>query len=306
MTTGVRVRVPGKVNLHLSVGGVRPDGYHDLVTVFQAVDLHDKVVAAPAAELSIAVRGRDAAAVPADERNLAWRAAELLARTAGIAPRVHLTVQKDVPVAGGMAGGSADAAAALLACARLWDLDAGPAELAGLAVQLGADVAFPLLGGTAVGTGRGELLQPVECPGRLHWVFAFADFGIAARDAYRELDRLRTTGSAPAPVGAADRLISALADGDLQRIASSLGNDLQPAALSLAPQLERTLAAAADLDGVLAGLVSGSGPTCAFLCADAETATLVAATLETSAVCRAARVAAGPVSGAAVAPSGTS
>jgi 4-diphosphocytidyl-2-C-methyl-D-erythritol kinase len=294
--------VPGKVNLHLAVGEPRPDGYHDLVTVFQAVDLHDEIVARAADELSITVRGRGAGEVPDDERNVAWQAAVLLAEVAGVPPRVHLTIAKDIPVAGGMAGGSADAAATLLACARLWDLDAGAPELAALAARLGADVAFPLLGGTALGTGRGEILEPVPCPARLHWVFAFADYGIAAGAAYRELDRLRAAGTAPAPIGSADRLVAALADGDLERIAAGLGNDLQPAALSLAPQLEHTLAAGAATDGVLAALVSGSGPTCAFLCADADVATLLAATLETTAQCRAARVAVGPVPGAAIVP----
>jgi 4-diphosphocytidyl-2-C-methyl-D-erythritol kinase len=294
--------VPGKVNLYLSVGDVRADGYHDLVTVFQAVDLHDEVRAEPADGLSIVVRGRDATEVPADERNLAWQAAALLARTAGIAAHAHLTVDKDIPVGGGMAGGSADAAAALLACARLWDLDAGAPELAALAARLGADVAFPLLGGTAVGTGRGEVLAPVDCPARLHWVFAFADFGIAAGDAYRELDRLRAERAQPSSTGSLDRIVAALADGDVERIAAGLGNDLQPATLSLAPRLKHTLAAGADADGVLAALVSGSGPTCAFLCADAEAATLLAATLETAAGCSAARVAAGPVPGAGVVP----
>jgi 4-diphosphocytidyl-2-C-methyl-D-erythritol kinase len=292
--------VPAKVNLRLSVGAVRPDGFHDLVTVFQAVDLHDEVVAAPSDTLRVSVSGRDAPRVPLDGRNLAWRAAGLLADAAGLVPRVHLHVAKDIPVAGGMAGGSADAAAALLACARLWDLDAGPAELAALAARLGSDVAFPLLGGTAVGTGRGELLEPVECAITLHWVFAFADFGISTPAAYRELDQQRACGTASEPIGGADRLVAALADGDLDRIAGSLGNDLQPAALSVAPQLQRTLTAAADVDGVLAGLVSGSGPTCAFLCADEMAAAALAAELETAAVCRAARVAAGPVSGAAI------
>jgi 4-diphosphocytidyl-2-C-methyl-D-erythritol kinase len=196
-----------------------------------------------------------------------------------------------------MAGGSADAAATLVACARLWDLDVGPAELTALAARLGSDVAFPLLGRTALGTGRGEILSPVECAVRLHWVFALADLGIAAGDAYRELDRLRATGLAPGPAEAPDRLVAALADGDVARIAGLLDNDLQPAAISLAPQLADTLAAGTTR-GALAGLVSGSGPTCAFLCADAPAATVLAAELEAAGVCRTARVASGPAPGA--------
>ena len=217
--------------------------------------------------------GRARPSLPADESNLAWRAAALLARTAGLTPRVHLELRKAIPVAGGMAGGSADAAATLVACARLWDLDVGPAELTALAARLGSDVAFPLLGGTAVGTGRGEILTPVPCATRLHWVFALADLGIGAGEAYRELDRLRADGLAPGPSGSADRLLAALADGDLARIAALLGNDLQPAALSIAPGLADTLAAGTER-GALAALVSGSGPTCAFLCPDAAAATV--------------------------------
>jgi 4-diphosphocytidyl-2-C-methyl-D-erythritol kinase len=287
------VRVPGKVNLHLSVAPPRPDGFHDLITVFHAVDLLDEVAARPAERLSLAVSGEGAAELPDDERNLAWRAAELLARAAGLTPRVHLEVRKTIPVAGGMAGGSADAAAALVACARLWDLDVGPTELSALAARLGSDVAFPLLGGTALGTGRGEILTPVPCAVRLHWVFAIADFGIGAGEAYRELDRLRTAGAAPGPSGPPDHLLAALADGDVGRIAELLGNDLQVVALRLAPQLADTLATGTR-HGALAGIVSGSGPTCAFLCPDASSATVLAAELEAAGVCRTARVASGP------------
>jgi 4-diphosphocytidyl-2-C-methyl-D-erythritol kinase len=293
----LRVRVPAKVNLHLSVAPPRPDGFHDLITVFHAVDLVDEVAVRTADRLSLTVTGEGSAELPADERNLAWRAAELLARTAGLVPAARLEVRKTIPVAGGMAGGSADAAAALVACARLWDLDVGPAELAVLAAQLGSDVAFPLLGGTALGTGRGETLIAVPCAARLHWVFAIADFGIGAGQAYRELDRLRAAGSAPGPSDPPDRLLTALADGDLGRIAGLLSNDLQPAALSIAPQLSRTLAAG-TAGGALAALVSGSGPTCAFLCADAAGAKVLAAELEAAQVCRTARVASGPAPGA--------
>jgi 4-diphosphocytidyl-2-C-methyl-D-erythritol kinase len=292
--------VPAKVNLHLSVGPRRADGYHDLVTVFQAVGLHDEVFAEPADELSVHVAGRNADQVPADERNLAWRAAELLAAAAGLPARARISIDKDIPVAGGMAGGSADGAAALLACARLWDLDVGTAELPALAARLGSDVSFPLVGRTALGTGRGEVLEPVPCAATLHWVFAFAEHGIAAGDAYRELDRQRVRGAAPAPLGRPDALVAALADGDLDRIAAALGNDLQPAALALAPALRRTLDVGADVAGVLAGLVSGSGPTCAFLCHDADVAAALAATLEAERACRAARTATSPVPGAQI------
>lgn len=291
------VRVPAKVNLHLGVGALRPDGFHDLINVFHAVDLVDEVDATAATTMSLANTGEGAASLPTDHLNLAWQAAELLAGAAGLDANVHLDVRKAIPVAGGMAGGSADAAAALLACARLWQLEVSTAELLDLAARLGSDVAFPLLGGTAVGTGRGELLAPVPATARLHWVFAISDFGISAGAAYRELDRLRDARLAPAPLGDPGGLLDALEAADLDSIARHLGNDLQPAVLSLAPQLADTLAAG---ESALAALVSGSGPTCAFLMPDAHAGTVLAAELEAAGVCRTARTASGPAPGAAV------
>jgi 4-diphosphocytidyl-2-C-methyl-D-erythritol kinase len=274
----VRVRVPAKVNLHLSVGPLRPDGYHELVTVFHAVELFDDVTAHPSDGLSIDVSGSDE--VPADERNLAWQAAELLAETAGRSPDVHLVIEKHIPVAGGMAGGSADAAGALRACAALWGVDT---DLPKLAAQLGADVAFALLGGTAVGTGRGEILTPVTVGTQLHWVFAAADYGISTADAYRELDRLRETGAGPPPIGAPDDLLQALRTGDLAAIAANLGNDLEAAALSLRPELQATLDSGREA-GALAAIVSGSGPTCAFLCENLAARSSIAAAVGGSAM----------------------
>lgn len=296
-TVAVRVRVPAKVNLHLSVGSLRPDGFHDLVTVFHAVDLIDEVVAGAAGRLELTLSGEGAGVLPADAGNIAWRAAVLLADVAGVEPRVHLDVRKAIPIAGGMAGGSADAAAVLVACARLWDLDVGPAELLPLAARLGSDVAFPLVGGTALGTGRGEVVQSVPSAARLHWVFAIADRGVSAGDAYRELDRLRASTQPPSRAGRPDPLLAALEAGDVDGIAGNLVSDLQPAALSLVPSLADTLAAGSS---ALAGIVSGSGPTCAFLCPDAGAATVLAAELEAAGVCRTARVASGPAPGATV------
>jgi 4-diphosphocytidyl-2-C-methyl-D-erythritol kinase len=292
----VRVRVPAKINLQLSVGPLRDDGFHELVTVFHAVDLLDEVVASRADDISLNVSGEGAASLPTGDGNLAWRAAALLAEIVGIEPRVHLDLDKAIPVAGGLAGGSADAAATLLACAQLWDVRADLATLAGC---LGSDVAFPLLGGTAVGTGRGEVLVPVPTAARLHWALAVADFGISSGAAYAELDRLRAIGAAPGPEPAPDALLAALASGDLDDIAARLSNDLEAAALTLQPTLRDTLAAGAAA-GALAGIVSGSGPTCAFLCRDAAAAQAVAAALVDAGVCRVARAASGPAPGAAV------
>ena len=293
------MRVPAKVNLHLGVGKLRDDGFHELVTVFQAVDLADEVTARPALGLAVRMSGEGAADLPCGPQNIAWRAASRLAEHAQVPPDVLLEITKAIPVAGGMAGGSADAAATLLACATLWRTGSSRADLLGLAARLGSDVAFPLLGGTALGTGRGEVLAPALTTGQFHWVLALAAFGISAADAYRELDRQRAAGDAPRPVGGPEVLLDALRAGDPQRVGAALTNDLQPAALVLAPSLRRTLAAGAEL-GAIAGIVCGSGPTCAFLCSDAHAATRLAAALAADGVCRTTRVASGPVPGARV------
>jgi 4-diphosphocytidyl-2-C-methyl-D-erythritol kinase len=296
----VRVRAPAKVNLHLSVGDVRPDGYHELSTVFHAVDLVDEVVARPGDGISLTISGEGAAGLPVNDANLAWRAAALLAVTAGVAPDVRLELHKTIPVAGGMAGGSADAAATLLACARLWGVRASTEELAALAARLGSDTVFPLAGGNALATGRGELLTPLATGPRLHWVFALADIGISAGHAYRTLDELRAAGRAPVAPGRPDALLAALTAADARAVSAALHNDLQQAALELAPSLADTLAAGRE-HGAMAGIVSGSGPTCAFLCRDAPAATILAAELEAAGACRTARTATGPAPGAQVA-----
>jgi 4-diphosphocytidyl-2-C-methyl-D-erythritol kinase len=299
ISRAVRARVPAKINLHLGVGPLRDDGYHDLITVFHAVSLHDDVVVRPARTLRVTVEGEGAGDVPTDRANLAWQAAELLAATAGVDPAVHVELRRAIPVAGGMAGGSADGAATLLACAALWELETTKPELAALAARLGSDVAFPLTGGTALGTGRGEQLTPVLTTGEFHWVLALAPFGISTSAAYAELDRLRAAGEAPDPIGAPDNQLDALRSGDPARLAPTLANDLQAAALSLQPSLADVLAAGVA-GGALAGIVSGSGPTCAFLCADGAGARAVVESLA-STVCRGTVTVTGPVHGARIA-----
>ncbi|MEV5279986.1 4-(cytidine 5'-diphospho)-2-C-methyl-D-erythritol kinase [Streptomyces sp. NPDC051994] len=290
----VTVRVPAKVNAQLGVGPARPDGFHDLANVFLAVGLYDTVTVTPAEELRITCAGPDAAQVPLDRTNLAARAAELLAARHGIDPRVHIHIAKDIPVAGGMAGGSADGAGALLACDALWGTGASRAELLDICAELGSDVPFSLVGGAALGTGRGERLTPLEVGGTFHWVFAVADGGLSTPAVYREFDRL--TPDAADPV-ASPALLDALRTGDAKALAGALSNDLQAAALSLRPSLADTLAAGTAA-GALAALVSGSGPTTAFLCADPESARTVAAALTASGTCRSTRTASSPAAGA--------
>lgn len=293
---GVTVRVPAKVNVQLAVGAARPDGFHDLANVFLAVGLHDTVTATPAEELRITCSGPGSEQVPLDRSNLAARAALALAERHGRAPAVHLHIDKDIPVAGGMAGGSADAAGALLACDALWGTGAARAELLDICAELGSDVPFSLVGGAALGTGRGEKLRELPVGGTFHWVFAVADGGLSTPAVYREFDRL--TPDAPAPE-ASPELLEALRTGDAAALAGALSNDLQPAALSLFPSLADTLAAGTEA-GALAALVSGSGPTTAFLAGDAAAAEKVAEALRTSGTCRTARTAPAPAPGATV------
>ncbi|MPY78017.1 MAG: 4-(cytidine 5'-diphospho)-2-C-methyl-D-erythritol kinase [Actinophytocola sp.] len=297
----VTVRVPAKVNLHLGVGDARDDGYHELTTVFQALSLVDEVTVAVSEEPGIEVSGEGESTVPRGEANLAWRAANELAEYVGKTddePKVRVVIRKGIPVAGGMAGGSADAAATLVGLAALWDLDIARDELADIAAKLGSDVPFSLSGGTALGTGRGEELVPVLCRHTFHWVLAFATKGLSTQRVYGELDRLRDGGDPPR-VGSHAPLLEALASGDPRQLAMLLGNDLQSAAVSLRPSLRRTLRAGVDA-GALAGIVSGSGPTCAFLCEDEEAAVDVAAQMAGTGVCRTVRVAHGPVHGARI------
>ncbi|MEW2392086.1 4-(cytidine 5'-diphospho)-2-C-methyl-D-erythritol kinase [Streptomyces venezuelae] len=290
----VTVRVPAKVNVQLAVGPARPDGFHDLANVFLAVGLYDDVTVTAADELRVTCEGPGADQVPLDRTNLAARAAELLAARHGIAPDVHLHIAKDIPVAGGMAGGSADAAGALVACDALWGTGASYGELNDICAELGSDVPFSLVGGAALGTGRGEKLDLLDVGGAFYWVFAVADGGLSTPAVYREFDRL--TPDAPAPE-ASPALIAALRDGDVDALAATVTNDLQPAALSLFPSLRDTLAAGTAA-GALAALVSGSGPTTAFLARDHESAVRVAEALRASGTCRTARVAQSPAPGA--------
>lgn len=300
--TAVRVRVPAKINLALKVGAPRSDGFHPLATVYQAVSLHDEVLAerADPGDFTVSVTGEGADLVPLDEGNLAVRAARLLARVHGRRADelgVALKITKSIPVAGGLAGGSSNGAAALLACAVLWDLNVSGEALRALAADLGSDVPFALLGGTAVGSGRGEEVVPALTTGSYHWVLAFGRRGLSTPAVYRRYDELSVT-PPPRPEVPAD-LMNALRGGDPAAVGAALSNDLQAAALDLQPQLRRTLAAGLDY-GALGALVSGSGPTCAFLVAGESAAVDLSVALSGEGVCRAVRRTVGPVSGARV------
>jgi len=281
----VHVRAPGKINVYLGVGGRHGDGYHALATVFQAVSLYEDVIATESDEFTLSVSGiDDADAVPLDDRNLAMRAAKLLASATGFAGGVHLELRKSVPVAGGMGGGSADAAAALVACDALWGTGLSTQRLHELASRLGADVPFALHGGTAVGTGRGDQLNPALARGRFDWVLVTSDEGLSTPQIYARLDEHRAETGAladdpPLSLDVPIPVLQALRAGDPRSLAAAMFNDLETAALLERPSLGDVIEAGLNA-GALSGIVSGSGPTIAFLCETPESAQYVQAAMQ--------------------------
>jgi 4-diphosphocytidyl-2-C-methyl-D-erythritol kinase len=309
--TSVTVRVPAKINLQLAVGPLRADGYHGLMTVFHAISLFDEVTVAAAPADSVTVAGEGADHVPANGDNLALRAVralrEALVARDGATPDagpdgragVAVSIRKRIPVAGGLAGGSADAAAALVACNELWQAGLSAPELCEVATRVGSDVAFAVLGGTAVGRGRGDqLTSALLAPVRYHWVLAFADGHLSTPAVYGTLDRLRGDEAVGEPELSAD-LMSALRAGDGPRLGAALSNDLQAPALAMFPALRKTLAAGREF-GALGALVSGSGPTCFFLARDERHASDLAVALSSAGVCRTVATATGAAPGASL------
>ncbi len=299
----VHAKAPGKVNVFLRVGALQDDGYHDVAIAYQAVSLSEEVRVRHADDFSVDMGGTvELSRVPADGSNIAIRAARMLAARTGYTSGAHIEIDKHVPVTGGMGGGSADAAATLIACDHLWGTELPREELFELARRLGADVPFALTGGTAIGTGRGDELSPALAKGTFQWVFALADFGLSTPAVYRELDAHRDRHALdifpadPRPMVDAD-VLQAIRAGDPRMLAEVLHNDLQAAALHLEPSLGDVLELG-EQNGALAGIVSGSGPTVAFLAADLDSA------LELQVALSAARInvvrATGPVHGARV------
>jgi len=280
----VTASAPGKINVSLHVGPLREDGYHSLASVFLAVSLREEVRASLLDEPGIQVvlspdstLDVDPETIPLDGRNLVHRAAALLASHCGLEAAVRLEIVKRVPVAGGMAGGSADAAAALVACNALWECGLSREELAALGSRLGADVPFCLLGGAAVGLGVGDELTTALVHGELHWVVVPAAFGLSTPEVFRRLDALREAEgyAAPEPDSVDAAILAALRTPDSHVLSTLMVNDLQRAALDLAPELRDVLGLGESL-GALAGIVSGSGPTVAFLCQDTTAARALA------------------------------
>lgn len=312
----VAVRTPAKINLALVVGPIRPDGFHDLGCVYQAVGLYDEIVAepAPGGEFTVTVSGPGADDVPLGRANLAVQAARLLADQSGADEGVRLHIRKGIPIAGGMAGGSSDAAATLVACDALWETKLDRSDLLAVAARIGSDVPFCVLGGTAIGTGHGELVTPAVVRGDYHWVLAFDSNGLSTPAVYAGLDERRAaqgpsgqgfsggsrdmepaTGAPRVP----EALLTALRVGDLVGVGHAIVNDLHDVALDMRPALRRVIDQGRS-GGALAAIVSGSGPTCAFLARDLDHATELAARLSLSGLTSGVATASGPVPGARV------
>ena len=299
MTAEVRVTCPAKINLALGVGGVRDDGYHPLATVYQAVALFDEITMRPAEEdtLTVSSDGIDVSGVPLDSSNLVLRAVHALADHAGRTLPVSVHVRKHIPVAGGLAGGSSNAAAALVGADALFGLGLPRAELLEVAATLGSDVPFCVVGGTALGSGRGELVTPVMTRGEYWWVLCPDDQGLSTPEVFRAFDRLHDGVPVPEPE-VSDHLLAALTSGDPTALGPQLSNDLQAATLTFRPDLDELLRSGLH-GGAVGGMVSGSGPTTAFLCADVDRARDLADHLQVEGV-PTPLVVKGPVTGARV------
>ena len=296
---GVVIRVPGKVNLGLSVGPLDSDGYHEIVTLFQAISLYDDVtvkIGSEGAGITLGASGSTSTGVPLDETNLAYRAADLMIRKFQLDSDIDIHLKKEIPVAGGMAGGSADAAGVIVGIDALFELGLSRDELERIGSELGSDVPFGIAGGTAIGRGRGDQLTPVLSQGTYQWVLALSNSGLSTPAVYGECDRLRE-GLSIAKPSANDALLQSLRAGDAGELGKALSNDLQSAACSLRPALRLVLDVGNDY-GALGCIVSGSGPTVAFLVEDEERALDLTVALCASGVVGGVVRASGPTHGA--------
>ena len=298
---GVIARVPAKVNLQLAVGPLGNDGFHEVTTVFQAISLFDDVTVETAAEnngISIQVTGQTSTGVPSDSSNLAVKAATLMIKNYDLPSDINIKLKKEIPVAGGMAGGSADAAGVIVGLDSLFELGLSRDEMETVGSKIGADVPFSICGGVAIGTGRGDQITPALFKGSYNWVLALSGQGLATPSVYAECDRLREGLSISTPV-VSEQLMQALRAGDAKALGKSLSNDLQPAACSLRPALRLVLDVGIDY-GALGGIVSGSGPTVAFLVKDDEHAMDLTVALSSSGVISSVVRASGAVAGARI------
>ena len=298
MADKTTVRVPGKINLQLSVGQLAKDGYHELATVFQSVSLYDEVTLKLIDSDEIIVNAQGKTGVPEGKDNLAYQAVDLMRKKFEVKDGIEIKIKKEIPIAGGMAGGSANAGAAIVGFDSLFSLGLSRNEMELLGSELGADVPFTISGGTAIGTGRGDRITPVLSRGNYFWVLALSSSGLSTPAVYNECDRLREGLDIAAP-HVSDELVQALSRGDATALGKVLVNDLQPAACSLKPALRLILDVGLDY-GALGGIVSGSGPTVAFLAESEDHALDLVVALTSSGVVGNVLRAQGPVPGARV------
>jgi len=298
---GVTARVPAKVNLQLSVGPLGADGFHEVTTVFQAISLFDDVTVATADKgdgIKISITGQTSGGVPADNSNLAVKAAQLMIKNYDLPEDLVIKLKKEIPVAGGMAGGSADAAGVIVGLDSLFELGLSRDVMESVGSKIGSDVPFSICGGVAIGTGRGDQITPALAKGSYNWVLALSGQGLATPSVYHECDRLRE-GLSIAPPVVSEPLMQALRAGDAKALGKALTNELQPAACSLRPALRLVLDVGVDY-GALGGIVSGSGPTVAFLVSDDEHAMDLTVALSSSGVVSSVVRASGPTNGARI------
>ena len=298
---GVTARVPAKVNLQLSVGPLGADGFHEVTTVFQAISLFDDVTVATAEKgegIKISITGQTSGGVPTDNSNLAVKAAQLMIKNYDLPEDLVIKLKKEIPVAGGMAGGSADAAGVIVGLDSLFELGLSRDVMESVGSKIGSDVPFSICGGVAIGTGRGDQITPALAKGSYNWVLALSGQGLATPSVYQECDRLREGLSIAAPV-VSEPLMQALRAGDAKALGKALTNELQPAACSLRPALRLVLDVGVDY-GALGGIVSGSGPTVAFLVSDDDHAMDLTVALSSSGVVSSVVRATGPAAGARI------
>ncbi|MEI8184299.1 MAG: 4-(cytidine 5'-diphospho)-2-C-methyl-D-erythritol kinase [Actinomycetes bacterium] len=298
---GVVARVPAKVNLQLSVGPLGSDGFHEVTTVFQAISLFDDVTVATAPDgegIKISISGQTSSGVPADNSNLAVKAAELMIKNYDLPTDLIIKLKKEIPVAGGMAGGSADAAGVIVGLDSLFELGLSRDEMEIVGSKIGSDVPFSICGGVAIGTGRGDQITPALAKGSYNWVLALSGQGLSTPSVYQECDRLREGLSISSPA-VSEQLMQALRAGDAKALGKSLTNELQSAACSLRPALRLVLDVGVDY-GALGGIVSGSGPTVAFLVSDDDHAMDLTVALSASGVVSSVVRATGPAHGARI------
>ncbi len=298
---GVTARVPAKVNLQLSVGPLGSDGFHEVTTVFQAISLFDDVTVATTSEndgIKISITGQTSTGVPVDNSNLAIKAAQLMIENYDLPKDLRIKLKKEIPVAGGMAGGSADAAGVIVGLDSLFELGLSRDEMESVGSKIGSDVPFSICGGVAIGTGRGDQITPALAKGNYNWVLALSGQGLSTPAVYGECDRLRE-GLSIAPPVVSEQLMQALRAGDAKALGKALTNELQPAACSLRPALRLVLDVGTEY-GALGGIVSGSGPTVAFLVSDDEHAMDLTVALSSSGVVSSVVRANGPAHGARI------